>query len=157
MAREGDGDPMAFVVLDGHEEKPYEIGVPLYGGEIVPVFSPDSQRFAFLVIFDAGNNETYDLSGTVVVDGQDEKPYPWVEKDSLVFSPDSQRVAYVAHEGPPYGGEPVFVVLDGREGRCYDAIVVPPRSPGIIFDSPNQLHYMARKGSAFYLIEERLT
>ena len=51
---------------------------------------------------------------------------------------------------------PFFVAVDGREGSQYDDIVVAREVGGVIFDSPNQLHYVARKGNAFYLVEEQL-
>ena len=49
------------------------------------------------------------------------------------------------------------MVVDGQEGRYYDDIVAPPKSAGIIFDSPNELHCMDRMDNAFYLVEERVT
>ena len=50
-----------------------------------------------------------------------------------------------------------MVVIDGQEGKKYDGIVAPPEGEGIIFDSPDQVHYIARKSNAFYLVEERMT
>ena len=47
--------------------------------------------------------------------------------------------------------------MDRPEGSQYDRILAPPEGGGVIFDSPNQLHYIARKDKAFYLVEERLT
>ena len=50
----------------------------------------------------------------VVVDGQG-KQYDRIEKQSLVFSPDSRRMGYVAR-----GDGKWFVVVDGQEKRQYD-------------------------------------
>ena len=47
-----------------------------------------------------------------------------------------------------------MVVIDGLEGSQYDDIIADPERGSVIFDSPNQLHYMARKGNAFYLVEK---
>jgi len=152
-----DGQRVAYVaragekwgfVLEGEEEKPYEMGFT-----IVPVFSPDSQRLALAVTFDNENNEDHEYYGFVVVDGRKQKRYGGIQKGSLVFSPDSKRLAYVA-QGHERGEQ--HVVVDGRKGRYYDAIVAPQKSAGIIFDSPDQLHYIARKGNAFYLVENIL-
>ena len=74
------------IVLDGVESKPYT-GVKFKS----LVFSPDSQRLAFIA-------KESDLNGErVVVDGvlsPDCEEYNYVL--SLVFSPDSRRVAYYA-------------------------------------------------------------
>ena len=88
--------------------------------------------------------------------------YDWIAERSLVFSPDSKRLAYVAlvfvgRLGFIVGRRRSLVVVDGQAGSQYDAIIAPPKSGGVIFDSPNQLHYIARKDNAFYLVEERLT
>jgi len=72
----------------------------------------------------------------------------WIP-ESLKVSPDSKRVAYVAGVGNKW-----LVVVDGEEDKQYDGI----RAEGgtIIFDSPNSLHYLARKGNCFYLVEQRI-
>ena len=49
-----------------------------------------------------------------------------------------------------------MVVIDGQEGSQYYGIVAPPVGGGVIFDSPNQMHYLARKGNAFCLVEESI-
>ena len=53
-------------------------------------------------------------------------------------------------------GQRSLVVVDGLEGKQYDGIVAAPEMGGVIFDSPDQLHYMAQKGDAFYRVEERI-
>ena len=49
----------------------------------------------------------------MIVDGKEGKPYDGL--GDLIFSPDSQRVAYGAQLG-----DKVFVVVDGKEGKQYD-------------------------------------
>ena len=141
--------------MDGREGKHYEGGIESL------VFSLNSQRLAYLVL--EGPDPPPCRGGRfVVVDRQDGKRYDDVKKDSLVFSPDSQRLAYVAlvferRKGFLWDrkvGESHMVVIDRQEGSRYDGIVAPPEGGGIISDSPNQLHYIARKGNAFYLVEE---
>jgi len=96
------------------------------------------------------------------VDGQEGERYDEIGERSLVFSPDSRSVAYIAREFVGLGAFIIdgkkshLVVIDGQEGGQYDGILAPPEGGGIVFDSPNQLHYIARKGKAFYLIEECL-
>ena len=65
----------------------------------------------------------------------------------LLFSPDSQHVAYAAIKG-----DKQFVVVDGKEGTRYDGL----SGKGIIFDSPDTFHYLAAKGNSIYLVEERM-
>jgi len=67
--------------------------------------SPDGRRVAY--IGESG----------VVVDGIAGKQYVAVPADSLIFSPDSQRLAYTARIGNKWS-----VVLDGVEGKLYDGI-----------------------------------
>ena len=54
----------------------------------------------------------------VVVDGVEGKEYDGIGKGTLVFSPDSKRVAYEAQRGGKW-----LVVVDGVEGKEYDGIV----------------------------------
>ena len=118
-----------------------------------PVFSPDSQQLAYVA---RANGKQF-----VVVGRQEGRTYDRVKELSLVFSPDSQRMAYVARVFSRKWsfvkvGETHMVVVDRQEGSQYDSIVAHPEGGGVVFDSPNQLHYMARKGNAFYMVKERL-
>jgi hypothetical protein len=128
-----------FVVVDRQEGKAYESGGP-------PVFSPDSKRLAHVAVADG--------KAFVVVDGQEQRRYDRVS--SLVFSPDSKRVAYVASVGVWFIIKKM-VVIDGQEGSQYDRILAPPEGGGVIFDSPNQLHYVVQKGNPLFLVEERIS
>jgi len=84
----------------------------------------------------------------VVVDGKEEKQYDSIGGGTLIFSPDSKRVAYGATIGNKW-----FVVVDGKEEKQYDGLV---KGGTIIFDSSDSLHYLARKGSIIYLVEKRI-
>jgi len=46
----------------------------------------------------------------VVINGEEGEKYDGIEIWSLIFSPDSQRIAYVAKKGENW-----FVVIDGKE------------------------------------------
>ena len=73
----------------------------------------------------------------------------WIQ-ESFMVSSDSKRVAYVAQVGNKW-----FVVVDGDEGKQYDSVVTIGGG-GIVFDSPDRLHYLAMKGNSIYLVEERI-
>jgi hypothetical protein len=47
------------------------------------------------------------------------------------------------------------VVVDGKEGKQYDAIVTSGGGR-IIFDSPDDFHYLVFKGNNIYLVEENI-
>jgi hypothetical protein len=126
-----------FVVVDGNEEKPYDAILP---GTLN--FSSDSQRVAYAARVGAKQ--------LVVVDGKEERHYDSILEGTLIFSPDSQRVAYAVQERTKR-----FVVVDGRRDKHYDAIVTIGGGR-MIFDPANNLCYLARKGSAIYVVQERL-
>jgi len=88
------------------------------------------------------------------VDGTEGKTYDGV--GDPLFSPDSQRVAYVVQTGIG-----TFVVLDGEEGKRYEAIVTTiritsNRETRVIFDSGDSFHYLAALGNKIYLVEEKI-
>lgn len=82
----------------------------------------------------------------MVVNGKEGKE-PSIGGGSLVFSPDSKHIAFVASSG-----ERLAVVLDEVEGQPYDLIVT--KGGGVVFDSPTSFHYLVLKGDAFYVVEE---
>src|SRR6266536_3382622 len=126
-----------FVVVDGTEEKPYDAIM-----QDTLSYSPDSQRVAYVA--------RVVMKQFVVVDGKEERHYDGILEGTLSFSPDSQRVAYAVQEGTKR-----FVVVDGKKEKHYDAIVTTGGGR-VIFDPENNLRYLAGKGSAIYVVEERL-
>lgn len=84
----------------------------------------------------------------VVIGGKGGKPYDDI--GSIIFSPDSKRLAYGA-----FLEDRGFVVLDGEEGKAYDGIITSVGGR-IIFDSPDTLRYLTVKGSDVYLVEEKI-
>jgi len=100
-------------------------------------FSPDSQRFAF----DMRIGPSAYGSHRVVVDEVYGKEYREVGK--VVFSPDSQHVAYWAKSN----GDGYFVVLDGVEGKNYSEVRDPIFSP----DS-NHTAYAARSNDGWRVV-----
>jgi roadblock/LC7 domain-containing protein len=89
--------------------------------------SPDSRRIAF-----AGNS--IDKRQYLIIDGKDQPKYDEIT-DRPTFSPDSQRIAYIARRGNSR-----FVVIDGKEERPYDDI---PGYPAFSPDS-KKVAYVAR-------------
>ena len=93
----------------------------------VPVVSPENRpRWGS----DAAIGHNGMHQWTVVVDGIEQGHYDTIVLGSIQFSPDSQRIAYIAESdgyGRPLhdGGPPqsnVRVVIDGEEGKHYDEI-----------------------------------
>ena len=83
-----------------------------------------------------------------------------IDKGSLVFSPDSQRLAYVplnfsSNLGFLKLGRKSMVVIDELEGAQFERIVTSPNGSSI-FESTNRLRYIGRKGNSFYQVEEHV-
>jgi hypothetical protein len=68
----------------------------------------------------------------------------WIP-ETLKVSPDSRRMAYGS-----IVDNKQFVVVDGNEWKQYDGIV---KGSNLVFDSPNNLHYLAGEGNKIYLVE----
>jgi hypothetical protein len=64
--------------------------------------------------------------------------------------PDAGRAAYVVSVSGQYG-----VVVNGREGKPFDAIAAKELGP-IIFDSPEEIHYLAILDGTLYLVKDRI-
>jgi protease II len=110
------------------------------------IFSPDSQRIAY--------RAKSGKSWLVVVDENPGKRYQNVL--GLVFSPDSKHLAYVGKKGKKY-----VIVVDGNEVKQHDQIYAATYEKAltmgnIIFDSPDQLHYLARDKEEISLHEINL-
>ncbi|HEU5321941.1 MAG TPA: hypothetical protein VFX28_14135, partial [Methylomirabilota bacterium] len=86
----------------------------------------------------------------VVVDGKELGPHDGL--GTMSFSPDGTHLAYAARRGNRWS-----VVLDGRDGTPHLGLV-----PGgkILFDSPLEFHYLARRKrgelNEISLFEERI-
>ena len=88
----------------------------------------------------------------VVVDGEEGRQYDSISYNSLIFSPDSKRVAYGAKMG-----EKCFVVVDGDEGRQYKLFKFSSLlGQGVVFNAPDSLYFLVYKGNDIYLVEERI-
>lgn len=93
-----------FTVIDGAEGKVY---AAINGF----IFSPDGRRTAFQA-------QTQDLLTMVVVDGKEHKGYKGGNSSPIVFSPDSQHVAYTASDG-----DNNILSLDGVEQKNYPVVL----------------------------------
>ena len=160
-------DEKYFVVLDGKEEREYDLINPFS-----LTFSPNSKHLAyaakrngqFFVVLDGKEGERYDTIGSltfspnskhlayaakrngdyfVVIDGKEEK-YEWIDSFSLIFSPDSKRFAYVVGRNDQY-----FVVLDGKEGEKYDEVFQLTFSP----DSKHLAYIAERENRYFFVLD----
>ena len=136
VAREKDNQ---FIVVNGNEQKKYK--------EILKrsfVFSPNSKRLGYIV----KEGDIY----FAVIDKKEGAKYDIVQERSISFSPEGKHLAYAAGNYKEAKG---FVVVDGKELQGYMDIV----SIGggrIVFDSSNNIHFLALKNNKFYLIEQEL-
>ncbi len=94
--------------------------------------SPDNGRIAYVVVLGR-------YSSVTVVDGKDEKPYNYHFWNTLIFSPDSKRIAYAAGERNER-----FVVVDGKEDKEYDDI---GENTPIFSPDSKRVAYIAKKGN----------
>ncbi|MFY7951786.1 MAG: hypothetical protein ACOVT5_04710, partial [Armatimonadaceae bacterium] len=110
------------VVIDGNEQSGEYDDVAPYGQGPTIHFSPDSKRVAYVGLRREADSSPlgYRFHRFVVVDGNKGKEYDEVGygaslHDSIVFSPDSKQVAFVA--ATRNGKETrMFPVIDGVEG-----------------------------------------
>lgn len=127
------GDPV-YIVLNN---KTLDLG---NSGAIYGLyFSPDSQRFAF----DIRIGPSAYGSHRVVVDEVYGKEYQFPGVGKVIFSPDSQHVAYRAKSD----GEGYFVVLDGVEGKNYSEVRDPIFSP-----ASNHTAYAALSNDGWHVV-----
>ena len=135
-----------FVVVDGQEGKHY-------ANTVLPMafFSPDSKRTAYwgrvgdrwYAVVDGKEGTPHDGPGIATMAENDQLAI--LSTNSLVFSPDSTRIAYVAQEGDE---EPEFaVVVDGQEWSRYD--YVDPRGPVFSPDSTRIAHIARSEDNEF--------
>jgi hypothetical protein len=91
------------------------------------VFSPDSSRLAYVVQTGVNahssenNTETETGKYAVVVDGKKGKAYSGIGLGSVVFSPDSKHMTYMAVESEKWA-----VIVDGKKLGEYDDLSADP-------------------------------
>lgn len=103
-------DTKVIIVADGKEGKPYkECGRP--------TFSPDGTHLAYVGIPE-------DNKAKVVLDDKEQKEYRRVLSESMRFSPDSKRLAYIATRTDPADKDKqqMFFVIDNQETPQYEAL-----------------------------------
>jgi hypothetical protein len=125
--------PEMMVVLDGKPMAPHR-----RIGDLV--FSPNSMRLAFWV----DEQTQIGAGGYVIVDGVHRKKYEGILDRTLIFSPDSKRLAYGVEVDKKQ-----FVVVDEKEGKPYDGT-----GPNSLIFSPDssRMAYVARAGSKQFLV-----
>lgn len=105
-----------------------------------PIFSPDSQKFAYVA------TRQRELKNFFVVVGDSEgKEYDGIQ--SLVFSPDSKVLVYGATKGTKQ-----FVVIGNKEGKPFDEVVTDP----IFSPDSKKIAYGARLGNELWWIVEEV-
>lgn len=116
-----------FYVIDGIPDRQFVSVSNL-------TFSADSQRIGYIAQL------AHDQFITVI-DAVPGQPYQGMQHPGLIFSPDSQRVAYAALKGSYHAA-----VIDGKEDAEFDRISIPIFSP----DS-RHVAYTAKKGNKWYI------
>lgn len=106
------------------------------------VFTPDSKHAAYVA--KEANREF------VVLDGKEQKQYDNI-KTLPVFSPDGRILTYAARQD-----ENEFVVVNEKERKKYSEIITE-KGGKIVFDSPQDFHYLAREDNYIYLVDEKVS
>ena len=104
----------------------------------IPIFSPDSRHVSYL----AKAKTLFGQKYTVVADMKGQKKYDSIRH--ITFSPDSQRMAYVAGDGKHR-----FMVIDGREEKKYHAFWGPVFSP----DSKKVAYAARHQGKVLIVVD----
>ena len=147
-----------YVVMNGQEHPRFD---EIVNGTLV--CSPNGKRVAYVGKTKGGWDDTY----AVVVDGQRKEQQYDFPRTPIVFSPDSQHVAYVSCGAAGFLHMETIcqVVIDGTAGNGYHGVAASPESRWrwrsaspesgcLFFDSAELLHYMASKKDGIYLVEE---
>lgn len=141
---DGLGGMRSFFVVDGREGEHYVIndGPIRYLSD--PKFSSDSSHFAYQISASAAVGPDY-----VVVDGKKGKAYANISR--YCFSPDGQRLAYIANNGASRQLDVRgFVVVDGQEGKHYDSVSAPNRRDNaapVFSPDSKRVAYFAESGT----------
>jgi Tol biopolymer transport system component len=137
FAYAGVRDKEVIMVSDGKEGKPYvEMSRPL--------FSPDSTKLAYAATplgqkppAGAVPPATQPVTRSLIVINEQEQPgtFERIESNSLVFSPDSKRFAFIA-ASRDVAPDKLFFVIDGQPTPGYDSV----RVGSFIFSPDSKRH-----------------
>ena len=142
-------DELAHMVIDGKEGKKYsQVGENRMQGI---VFSADSKNIAYMAAINSGKEDSSGFriqEWRVVLNDKEEKPHRYVS--NITFSPDSTKLAYVAHnaiDGKAKAKAKSFVIQNGLAGKAYDGI------HDLVFSSDSKtLAYVARKNKKMFVV-----
>lgn len=126
------------VVINGEFSKQYD---PSEAGEAARVvFSADGKHHAYAA--------RRDSKSFVVIDWMEGPGHEGIVPGSVMMSPDSKRVAYIALTGPTRSA----VVVDGKAGKPYEGIALA----SLCFSPDSKhVHYVAlREKKAYFVTDE---
>lgn len=117
--------------------------VVLMGGEKWRSFSPDSKHLAYAF-------ETEQKKKTILVDQKISQIFNAWNLSAPIFSPDSQRMAFVVTtHNPSLRKGQVYAVLDGKSGKAYHELLLQPP----VFSADSQhFAYGAFDGTSWFTV-----
>jgi Tol biopolymer transport system component len=119
-----------------------------------PIFSPDSRRLAYVAyrtvsqqVFQYPPPFHLPVKHFLVIDDSEGEPFDRIVHGSVVFSPNSSRVAYAAERQGKF-----LIVVDGKVGRPFDDNYNPVFSP----DSRHVAYVGGKVGSRSAVVDDEI-
>ncbi len=109
-----------------------------------PLYSPDGLHLAFGV-----------GKGCAVLDGTEQKPFGLVS--NMVFSPDSQHLAYCAATKKLFSSRVVGVILDGQPGPDFPEFALILSGPVFSQDSRHLAYVAVKEGAVVQVLDGQTT
>src|SRR5579872_5677717 len=135
-------DPITASDARSQTAKEFVLGELRNGADLSTlVVAPDGQHVAYRV--------RSGFKQAIVLDNTEGRYYNSIAKDSIRFSPDSRRLAYVArYPGGFLSREKSVVVIDGQEEEKYDWIC---RSGPVFSPNSKTVFYGAAIGGKWFM------
>ena len=121
-----------------------------YDSVLEAVFSPDGKKLSFSA---QKGRDIY-----LIHDGREEKLKAETAIMNMTYSPDGKYFAYFMGEGKTLGESKWCAVVNGSQGKKYDAIysLMLCDSGKLVFDGNDKIRYFAAFGPNVYRVEETL-
>jgi hypothetical protein len=133
------GAEKGFEVINGTEGKSYDQIVYSADGLPNPIFSADSEHYAYVAL--------QNQKSVVVNDGAEVDTGGYVDIASLLFTPNDKLAYVVGEDVQDINQGPYYVVFDGKQGEAYDNIWNP-----VVSSDGSSIIYGAQKNSVLYSV-----